>query len=117
MIGLSTITFDLDGALIIDTDRNEDVRNIKAERRISRTATLDGSVLIADMGYTDGDRTITVVENKTSQATIAFIQYIFQYYSLIVATTDDGAYEVAPERYSVDNGKLTASFLVSSKLS
>jgi len=117
MIGLSTITFDLDGARIFQTDRSSELKNRQGDRRISRTATLDGGVLIADLGYADGDRKLTVVELDATEAAVTFAKYMVENFSLINATTEDGAYEVAPESYSIDNGNLTISLLVNRKIS
>ena len=72
MIGLSTITFDLDGARIFSGDRNAELKNRKGDRRISRTATLDGGVLIADLGFSDGDRTLSAIELDATQKTVDF---------------------------------------------
>lgn len=117
MIGLSTITFDLDGARIFSGERNAELKNRKGERRISRTATLDGNVLVADLGFADGDRTLTAIELDATEAAVNFAQYLVENYSLINATTEDGAYEVAPKSYSVDNGKLSLTLLVNRKIS
>ena len=117
MIGLSTITFDLKGARIFSGDRNADLKNRKGDRRISRTATLDGGVLIADLGFSDGDRTLTAIELDATQEAVDFAQYIVEHYTLINAATDDGVYEVAPESYIVDDGKLTITLLVNRKIS
>ena len=117
MIGLSTITFDLEGARIFSGDRNADLKNRKGDRRISRTATLDGGVLIADLGFSDGDRTLSAIELDATQEAVNFAQYIVEHYTLINAATDDGVYEVAPESYIVDDGKLTITLLVNRKIS
>ncbi|MFA5286293.1 MAG: hypothetical protein WC347_11910 [Smithellaceae bacterium] len=117
MIGISTITYDLDGARIFSGDRNTELKNRKGERRISRTATLDGGVLIADLGFADGDRTLTAIELDATQEAVDFAKYLVENYSLINVTTDDGAYEVAPESYSVDNGKLSLTLLANRKIS
>lgn len=117
MIGISTITFDLDGARIFSGDRNTELNNRKGERRISRTATLDGNVLIDDLGFADGDRTLTAIELDATEAAVNFAKYLVENYSLINVTTDDGAYEAAPESYTVDDGKVSLTLLVNRKIS
>ena len=118
MIGISTQTYDLAGARVFrNTDRNEDLRNRKGERRVSRTATLDGGCLIADMGYSDGDRTIRIEEPQASIEAVDFARYIVEHYTSVVIATEDGAYQAAPESYEVKYGVLTMTLLVKTKLS
>lgn len=118
MIGISTQTYDLDGTrLFLETDRAQDSENKSGARRVSRTATLDGDVLVSDMGYADGDRTIKVREQMASLAAIAFARYIVEHYQLVVVTTDDGAYTAVPSEYGIDSGDLVMTMLVTEKIS
>jgi hypothetical protein len=118
MIAIATQTYDLEGARVFrNTDRSRDMKNRRGERRVSRTATLDGGCLIADMGYSDGDRTITVEEPEADVAAVDFARYIIEHYNTVAVATEDGAYAAAPESYDVQDGILTISFLVAEKLS
>jgi hypothetical protein len=115
MIGISTQTYDLDGARIF---RNpEDLKNRRGERRVSRTGTLDGGVVITDLGFADGDRTILVNEPNASLASVDFARYLVEHYSLVNVMTEDGAYSAVPSAYDVSNGELSLTMLVSEKLS
>jgi len=118
MIGISTQTYDLDGARIFnETSRAKDAENRRGERRTSRTATLDGGVVITDLGFSDGDRTIKVFEPDASLESIEFARYLVEHYSLAVVTTEDGAYEAVPSTYDVSDGDLTITLAVVEKLS
>jgi len=118
MIGIGTQTYDPVGARIFtNTDRIEDLKNRQGERRLSRVATLEGGVTIIDFGFTDGDRTVKLCELEASVEAVDFVKYIIENYTLIVVTTDDGAYKVAPSAYWVDKGKLSLTMLISEKLS
>jgi hypothetical protein len=118
MIGISTLTFDLDGARVFrNTDREKDLSNRTGSRRTARTATLDGGVVIADMGYSDGDRDIIIEEPEASIEAVDYVRRIVELYNLVIVTTEDGAYEASPDSYGVSGGVLTMKMLVSQKIS
>jgi hypothetical protein len=68
-------------------------------RRVSRTATLDGSSVITDSGYTDTDRTLEIRARITA-AQESIITYLMETYSLLTVVTDEGCYTCAPQRWS-----------------
>ena len=68
-------------------------------RRVSRTATLDGSSVITDSGYTDTDRTLEI-RARISEAQETIIKYLLQTYTLLTVVTNEGCYTCAPERLS-----------------
>jgi hypothetical protein len=117
MIGVSTLTYDLDGSRVFYSDRSKDLKNRMGERRISRTGTLDGGVVIADMGFTDGDRDIIIEVLKASIEDVDFARYICETYNLVTVTTEDGAYKAAPSDYKDSDGTLKMTMLVSEKVS
>lgn len=117
MIGVSTLTYDLDGSRVFYSDRSKDLKNRNGERRTSRTGTLDGGVVIADMGYVDGDRDIIIEEPTASIDAVDFARYICETYNLVTVTTEDGAYQAAPSNYKVSDGTLKMTMLVSAKVS
>jgi hypothetical protein len=117
MIGISTETYNLAGARVFqNTDRSTDISNRNGERRVSRTATLDGGCVITDMGYSDGDRRVRIEEPQASVEAVDFARYIVENYNSVVITMDDGAYQAAPESYAVKKGVLAITMLVKIKL-
>lgn len=118
MIGVATLTYDLGGARVFkNTDRATDLKNRGGERRTMRTGTLDGGVVIADMGFAHGDRDIIIEEPQASIEAVDFAQYICENYSLVTVTTQDGAYEAAPRTHEVVEGRLKLTMQVSEKVS
>jgi len=117
MIGISTQTFDIDGNMIFDISRVIAVKNRQGARRVSRTATLDGGVVITDTGHSDGDRDIVIEVPDASITCVDFARYIVENYSLVTVAAEDGAYEAVPESYSVDKGTLEIKLLIKQKLS
>jgi hypothetical protein len=119
MIGISTPTFDTQGSRVFrNADRGTEMKNRSGARRIARTATLDGGCVIADMGFSDGDRSLTAEDPLPGIEAVEFARYIVENYGLVVVTTEDGVYEAAPEAYDVNaSGVLSIKLLVSGKLS
>lgn len=120
-IGLSVGTFDLDGALLIrgsDLDASQDFRNNTRDRRVSRTATLDGGVSIYDTGYSASDRTITVRVPKATSEIVAFFNYLVETYSLINIMTAEAAFDGTPMRcFNDEAGGATLVIGIKSKIS
>lgn len=106
MIGISTRIFDLNGARIFrddELDQQYVCTNRDLQRRMTRTATLDGGVSIYDTGYAVGDRDITVRVPNASKEIIDFLAYLVQTYNEITVTTDESAFIGVPGRAYVDS--------------
>jgi hypothetical protein len=116
MIGISTQTYDLNGARIFKVDLSSELANRKGSRRVERTATLDGGVAIYDTGYSESDRDILIEVPGATPADIDFARYIVENYGLVNITTLDGSYSGVPESYGVDDGTLKIKILVSNKI-
>jgi hypothetical protein len=117
LISICAPNYDPAGAVIIDAD--PDASELKsAERRVSRTATLDGGCVITDTGFSHADRTFTISARLDDEATEAAIRRMHQTYSLVVVSTPDGVYQGAIERVRVTKGgTITVRILVKQKLS
>jgi hypothetical protein len=114
MIGISTPTFDAAGARVLSANANP----WNGRRRVSRTATLDGGVVVTDMGYADGDRDITVTETDPALETVEYVRYICETYGVVVVSMADGLYYAAPKRFEVrDGGKsLVFELMITEKI-
>lgn len=117
MIGLSSITVDTAGSLVIVT-AGIGTKYRDVSRRVTRTATLDGGCAIYDNGFSDSDRDISVNITNASRTIVDFIERLIRLYSRIVITTDDGAFSVAPTGMIQDGrGGILLSAKIVSKLS
>jgi len=116
MIGLSSLEFSLTGSVILERADTKS-RLWDRARRVTRTATLDGSAVLTDIGYTDSDRTLTIVEPKASEATVGLVAALQEDYSTILLTTREGAFRGAIKTMGVQDGDLTITFLVIEKMS
>ena len=93
-----------------------DVDLERVERRVSRTATLDGGAVLADTGYSSGDRIFELRLIGISQADSETIQTWTKNYATLHVATHQSVYEAAPERYSYASGVGQLRLLVISDL-
>ncbi|MDF1577671.1 MAG: hypothetical protein P1P81_04405 [Desulfobulbales bacterium] len=115
MIVISAITADPAGSVKLGEDSSRsNLRNLP--RRVTRTATLDGGVVITDSGLSHGDRTLTIVAPADKTAAAA-LTYIHENYTLIHLATEDGFFSGAIKSLSIKNGETALSVLVKEKLS
>jgi hypothetical protein len=105
VIGISANIFDLAGARIFrgaELDQRKQNENLRRERRISRTATLDGGVSVYDTGYSAGDRDLTIRVPGAPREIVDFMAYLVQTYSEITVTTSESAFLGVPAVSYVD---------------
>lgn len=115
-IGISSEVFDLDGALYIydrQLDQGVGAKNKERDRRVSRTATLDGGVAIYDTGYAAGDRTINVRVPKAPSEIVEFLEYMIETYATIQVMSKEGAFKAVPNRFTMgDDGSANLELLI-----
>jgi hypothetical protein len=114
MISISAPVFDLDGNLLIARVSNSDLDS--GSRRVTRTATLDGGVSLADMGYAHGDRTLRIVAEKATREMVDQAAYLQRNYPLLLVATTEGVFLGAIESLAVRGGDLSLNYLVKEKL-
>jgi hypothetical protein len=105
MIGLSANIFDLEGARVFRTSELDDRKtneNYRRERRVSRTATLDGGVAVYDTGYAPGDRDLTVKIPGASREIADFLAYLVKTYNEITVTTAESSFLGDPAIFYID---------------
>jgi hypothetical protein len=90
MIGLSTLTYDLNGAIVLNA--NPDTTAQVYERRNSKNATLDGLSTISDMGYTASDNVFQVRCKDLAADKIEQLIYLVKSYPLLYYANSDGVF-------------------------
>lgn len=115
MIGLASQVFDLNGAVVLKRTEESDVATV--ERRMSRTATLDGGAVITDGGYSPGDKTLRIIAENVSRDEFDAVAYLVKTYSQVVVSTETGCYVGGLERLSISDGKLQVTVLVTEDIS
>ena len=112
-IGISTLTYDLNGARIINQDPAVEIQNNNGSRRCSRVATLDGGVSVTDTGYSAGDRDY-MIETKDNVA--GWFEYICKTYSFVKISTANGVFIGVPESWKVKNNKSQMTILITEEV-
>ena len=110
---ITTTTFDLDGYAEIDATTDQGTQ----ARRVNRVATLDGSSVFNDFGYSESDRTITATWTPDDAEREATVARMVRLYSRLLFSCRDGVFLVAPESYKSTGAISTLTLLVVSKQS
>lgn len=110
---LSSITYDPHGVLdLIFTRPGEGIHD--RGRRVGRTQTLDGGVVMTDGGAVAGDRTF-ILRARVSRAQADTLKHLVDTYSEIFCATRDGFYRVAAEQLTFDGALAILKLLVIKK--
>lgn len=109
-ISLSTKTFDPKGLLLLSYDADSGDKEIS--RRVSRTATMDGSCVYDDFGFSWTDTDLNLKLSNLSKEEDDLIVYLMKNYSAINAITAEGAFTVLIESYSFAEGKGNLKLLI-----
>lgn len=115
MIGFSTLIYDAFGH--INLNASVDSKTNEFQRRVTRTATLDGNASIIDMGYAPADSTFNIKLNNISADDISNLERIVKTHSLIIITTRSGAFKGVINMLNTDNYPIEFTFLVKQKVS
>lgn len=114
MIGISTITANEEGSIIIQEKPESEIKRFPA--RVSRSATLDGGAVIVHSGFSHGDRTLRVMAELT-QADADKITSLHQTETLVNISMPDGFFSGALSSLYIDNGAMDLTILIQEKLS
>lgn len=115
MIALVTLTYDPIGVAIFD--ETPDSTYQVHERRVTRTATLDGLCTISDMGYTASDNRFVVRLKSPAQSVVDRIIYMIKNYPLVKLASKDGVFEGVITPFKTHLEPLEFIFTVKRKLS
>ncbi len=111
---LTPLTFDPLG--VVDLDCTPDSTLGEHRRRMNRVATLDGGAVFNDFGFSEADRTLTLVWVPQSAAQEAAVARLVQLYAQLHVATPAGLWLAAPEVYTPTATESTLTLLVVSKL-
>ena len=85
-------------------------------RRISRTATLDGGAVIIDGGVTDADRSFDFSATQAQEDTIETLWAMFQAEGLVHLSCPEGVFSGYLQRVKITASGVNISFMVYEKL-
>ena len=114
MISISTITANTAGNVILDEHPNSEIH--RGSARVSRTATLDGGVVLTHSGFSHGDRTLRI-KARVDQDQADAIWVLHTTETLLVVAVKDGVFYCAIQDLQLDNGDCRITILIKEKLS
>ncbi len=114
MIALSTITFSLTGHLILQESSASIFSDLS--RRVSKTATLDGGVLLTDLGYSEGDREFKLELLTEDSTSILALKRLVEAYSLLYLSCKEGVYKGVIANLKYDTYPVTFNFSIKDRL-
>lgn len=113
-IGISGLTYDASGSAVMTPVDGTDIR--VGEKRISRTKTLDGGVIVTNNGHCAGDMTFELVFSSEA-ALWDTLWHIYETHAWITVATQDGCYRAALYSIRDEDGKISVRAYIESKLS
>lgn len=116
MIALSSLTFDTQGLLIIESPGRGSSIDF-ADRRVTKTALTDGTVNIYDGGFSEGDATWQVVVDRATEAEVDAIRRFTTLIADVRFVSRHGSFHAVVSRYRYENGRLIFTVEAKSKLS
>ena len=111
-IGLKKISAEAGSAVLIKDDSRCSIKNYRS--RVIRSATLDGGAVIENLGFSNGDRTITIVTEQ-DEVILEKIKSLIVDELFLLVSTRDGVFYGAAESLVADRGQITLNFLVKEK--
>ena len=112
---ISSTVYDFSG--YVELDLLPEYTDGEVRRRVNRVATLDGSAVVNDGGFSDADRTFELRWRGGDAATEEAVERMVRTHGEIVVSTRSGVFLAAPEAYVPRATESTLRLLVLSKLS
>jgi hypothetical protein len=97
MIHIASVAFDLLG--YISFNPLNESGDAVFSRRISKSRALNGSVVVSDLGYTDGDLTLVYRYKPISKEHDDRAKRIVSLHEFVTVSTKDGVYKAAPSEF------------------
>ena len=115
MIGLSTLTYDIDGYIVLEENIKTD--NPTLTRRVTRTATLDGLSSISDLGFSDSDGTFFLYFSNITNFGIATLEYLIKNYATLRLSSKSGCFEGVLKLVDTNEIPIQATFFIEKRIS
>lgn len=113
-VSIASPTFDLAGHMVINASDESEFN--RQDRRVSRTATLDGGAFLYHGGTRSADRTFMVRARLNSDAW-AQLKRLHESYDEITCAIADGVFSAAIEYLDYTNGRCEARIIAREKIS
>ena len=113
-IGIASKVYMADGGFLLTLLSDTQARS--GSRRVSRTKTLDGGVVITDSGFAHGDRALRV-SISSSASLWARLWTLFQTAVMITISIDEGCFSGAPDTIQDNGDRIVMNILIKEKIS
>ena len=114
IVSISTLTYDLDGFVLINALESSTFGDIT--RRSSIVKTLDGGVAVNDGGSSHGDRSLNIVWRTKGDGHEENMERLVGSYTRLYLSSKYGYFEAAPMSYIAQGGNSTLTLNVVSKI-
>lgn len=114
MIGITTIAQNTAGDMVFQEDPSSAL--LDADVRASRTATLDGGVVIDNQGFSDGDRTLEITA-ELDESAAAKLWALHRSEASVHVAISEGVFLATIKRLRIDNGECRLTIYIEEKLS
>lgn len=117
MIHIHTTVYDSQGYFSMEEDkRNSSFQ--KASARIQRDKLLDTTTYLKNHGYSEGDRTFTIIsKNRLSRSQAALLWYLFKNHATVLLSCSEGFYSGSIASVDTDKGRAEFTFIPGTKYS
>jgi len=115
MLTISAPIFDINGFEVIESFEKDGLSDF--QRRVSRTATLDGGASITDFGYSDADLTFNIEWTPKNSDQVDNVRRMVRSYGRLIISFYDGCFLAAPLDFRASTGTVALTFLVEKRLS
>lgn len=106
--------FDMQGFVTLKANGNSTFASY--QRRVSRTATLDGNSSLSDMGFSLADNTLVLKFSDITVEQVEILKHLISSYARILFTDETGSYEGAIESVDWVKKPVTVRFLVAKEI-
>ena len=116
MISVASTLFDLDASFLLH-HREAIIITGSMDKRLSKTATLDGGVFLFDGGFSEGDRDFTIQVINPSMDFVDKLQYMIKTYSSFTIAIREGVFKGAIEDLTQNQARFVIALTIEEKLS
>ena len=107
-------SYDVNPSVVLEIEPESELHN--GRRRVVRTATLDGESVMDDGGYSESDRTLTLVLLTPSESTLEELSRLAEDYDYWTLGTHVGMFKVKLYNMRSSGGRTTVVLYVHSRL-
>ncbi len=107
---IDALTYDVNPPLILEIQPDSEVFN--GLRRVTRTATLDGESVFPDGGYSNSDRTLTLLVLSATETQLIQLNNLQENFDFVTIAVRSGMFKCKFRRFSTSGTRTNLTFYV-----